>query len=547
MNTLHDKKYALVYTRVSSLKQKTEGSGDASQEVRCIEYAKQRGYIYDKTFEDVYTGGGSYLYRKGVVRLLEYIDQNKDRQFVVIFDDLKRFARDVKFHIMLREELDGRGVLLDSPNFRFDNTPEGEANELHTAVSNQLERKQNQRQVIQKQTARLIDGYWPFHASIGYSMRKVEGFGKIMFPNEKAKVVKEALEGFASMRFLRKLDVAIFLQKEGALRNQPPEKYLTTVTKLLNNSIYAGFIEYPKRGIERRKGKHEALISPETFERIQRRVKKPDGARIRLDIREDFPIRGFVDCAECGNKITAGWSTGRHGKKYAYYTCCTSGCSLKGKTIKRDVIEREFSKLLLKTETTDEIVEYATVVYDDAWALSIDNRGKEDEICKDEIVSSDQEISSLIDLSYKTQSDIVRTQYERRIELLGVRIKELEKLLKEKPTEYRVSFRTALTRVLSFLKSPYTAWKQAPLLEKYKLYYFLFEERLVYAKNEGFRTAKLAVGIRVLESFFNSKTDHVHVDENTLKQLYDYTYKVYSFLEQNPSLSSTSLPLDEAA
>ena len=40
--------HALIYNRVSSLQQESEGSGLESQEQRCIKYAESKGYIVEK-------------------------------------------------------------------------------------------------------------------------------------------------------------------------------------------------------------------------------------------------------------------------------------------------------------------------------------------------------------------------------------------------------------------------------------------------------------------------------------------------------------------
>jgi len=40
-----------------------------------------------------------------VVDLLGFLDKNKDKRYVVIFDDLKRYSRDTEFHLRLRREM----------------------------------------------------------------------------------------------------------------------------------------------------------------------------------------------------------------------------------------------------------------------------------------------------------------------------------------------------------------------------------------------------------------------------------------------------------
>ena len=51
---------ALIYCRVSGKKQTTEGSGLDSQEYRCRQYAKAKGYTVEAVFPDDVSGGGDF-------------------------------------------------------------------------------------------------------------------------------------------------------------------------------------------------------------------------------------------------------------------------------------------------------------------------------------------------------------------------------------------------------------------------------------------------------------------------------------------------------
>ncbi|MEM9624599.1 MAG: recombinase family protein [Pseudomonadota bacterium] len=44
---------AVIYARVSSAKQTTRGDGRSSQEIRCREYARYKGYEVIKTFSTI--------------------------------------------------------------------------------------------------------------------------------------------------------------------------------------------------------------------------------------------------------------------------------------------------------------------------------------------------------------------------------------------------------------------------------------------------------------------------------------------------------------
>jgi site-specific DNA recombinase len=152
-------KEAVIYCRVSS-KSQLRGSGLDSQEHRCREYAKQRGYEVVAVFPDDVSGGGDFMKRKGMVALLNFLDENPFKNYVVVFDDLKRYARDVEFHLKLKREMEMRGAMRDCLNFRFEDTPESKFVETVLAAQGELEREQNRRQVLQKMKARVEQGYW---------------------------------------------------------------------------------------------------------------------------------------------------------------------------------------------------------------------------------------------------------------------------------------------------------------------------------------------------------------------------------------------------
>src|SRR5438105_3151422 len=91
---------ALIYCRVSSERQVREGHGLDSQEKRCRDFATSKGYQIIKTFPDQGISGGLFE-RPAMKELISYLDTHPSEKFVIIFDDLSRFARDVKIHIQL--------------------------------------------------------------------------------------------------------------------------------------------------------------------------------------------------------------------------------------------------------------------------------------------------------------------------------------------------------------------------------------------------------------------------------------------------------------
>ena len=109
----------MIYCRVSSVRQKVEGKGLESQEHHCHQHADGKGYAVEAVFPDDSSGGGDFMKRPGMRAMLAYIDAQKGTPYVVIFDDLKRFARDTEFHIKLRREFDEREARIECLNFNF--------------------------------------------------------------------------------------------------------------------------------------------------------------------------------------------------------------------------------------------------------------------------------------------------------------------------------------------------------------------------------------------------------------------------------------------
>lgn len=148
-----EKHKCIIYCRVSSERQVNEGHGLDSQEKRCRDYAKNKNYQIEAIFLDEGVSGGLFE-RPAMRKLIEYLDAHTFDKFVIIFDDLSRFARDLSVHLKLKTELTSRGAKFECLNFNFEDSPEGEFIENVIASKAQLDREQNRRQVIQKQKAK---------------------------------------------------------------------------------------------------------------------------------------------------------------------------------------------------------------------------------------------------------------------------------------------------------------------------------------------------------------------------------------------------------
>jgi site-specific DNA recombinase len=140
----------------------------------------------------------------------------------------------------------------------------------------------------------------------------------------------------------------------------------TRVKEMLTCHAYAGYVEKKEWGVSLRKGKHEGLVSLETFEKIQKRLNETVKVPARKELHVDFPLRGFILCDDCGRPLTSCWSQGKN-EKFPYYMCYNKDCESKGKSIPRHKLEGEFEALLQTMSPTQPLFDLLASMFKDAW------------------------------------------------------------------------------------------------------------------------------------------------------------------------------------
>ncbi len=493
---------AVIYCRVSTTKQTIEGHGLQSQEVRCREYAEQHGYDVLAVFPDDVSGGGDFMGRPGMVALLSFLKAQPDRRFAVIFDDLKRFARDAEFHIKLRRELNTVGAKVECLNFKFEDTPEGEFIETIMAAQGELERKQNRRQVIQKMKARVQAGYYLFAPVYGYRYEKVPGRGRMLVPDEPAaSIVREAFAGMAHGRFRSIGDVKHYLDEHSNIsRCSNGGAHWSVVSDILRRKLYTGLITVKKWGIVDQEGIHEPLVSLADWLRVQDVLDGKAMAPRRKDINEDFPLRGFVCCADCGAPMTSCWSKSRNGVKHPYYLCAQKACPSKRKSIRRDDLETAVARVLERLVPAQKLSKLAGEMFQDIW----NNRAAQSEATTQSLLREasqlQKQIDKLIDRLVNATGDSVIEAYEQRI----AKMQQDKKVLMERINNLAVkqdTFSKTFEHAMRFLSNPYKVWEKGSFDLKRNVLNLVFSEPLVYCRNEGLRTAKTALPFKVLGDF----------------------------------------------
>ncbi len=440
-------------------------------------------------------------------RLLAHADNHPHRNYVVIFDDLSRFARDVIFHFKLRQAFETRGIKPLCLNFNFDDSPEGEMFEGMVALQNQYHRKNNRRQVIQKMKARLEKGYWPHYPPPGYKQVKDPAHGKILQPHEpQASLIREVFEGFASGKFLSQADVVKFLRATD-YSNGPI--YQEGVRRLLRRVVYAGYVEREEWEVSRRKGQHEAIISLETFQKVQGKLDGKCRVAVRKSDSLDFALRGFLLCPFCQGALTASWSRGRS-KMYRFYRCKSPSCVRFNKSVSGDFVDAEFVKLLQSIYPKPGAIRLAKAVVLELWEHKVGSLEQQQRSLETKLKETRRQVDVLAGRVVKAVDERVISAYEEQIakyrsegDLLQERMKGLG--------VSSVSFETALEVVLNFLENPLVIWEKRDINAKRVVLKLLFAERLAFHPKFGFETALKSPFIGLFEQFATKNSQDVEV------------------------------------
>lgn len=504
-----EKKKCLIYCRVSSQRQVAEGHGLDSQETRCREYAKNQGWEVIKTFRDEGVSGKLFE-RPATHELIEFLDNNRHTRFIVLFDDFSRFARDVETHIKLKSELVSRGVTLSCLNFNFEDSPIGKFTETIFAANSQLHRELNRTQVIDKQRARLVSGYWPFNPPLGLVNKKDPLHGKLLAPQEPfAWIFSDAIVRFSRGLLATLEETRQYILKQYSRHGITRKLSLNGTRLILSQPLYFGLIQYLPWEIPLGKAQHKGFIDDSYYFKVVDIFSKKTKYGRRRDINADFPIRGLVNCVGCNRPLTGSWNKGRT-KRYANYSCKTAGCPLRYKVIAKDKIEADFSTLLRDYRPQREAVDLTSAILKDVWDSMKQTYMEGVEVNRKRLSQVEGEITTFKDGFLRSENEAMKSFYEGEIEKLLVEKNRLSENHEEMFT--KEEFGTATDTVLGVLKNPVKLWKKGDVLEKRTVFNMYFLENLPYDKEKGFGTACFSPVVGLLQANSSSKNNLVETE-----------------------------------
>jgi site-specific DNA recombinase len=321
---------AISYLRVSSLGQvetdfNPEGISLPAQRDAIATRAKEPGAVIVNEFTDPGKSGKSIEKRDAFREMITYLKTNPNVRYVIVYA-LSRFARnryDDAIMMMTLGKLDV--TLISATEKNLDESPAGRAMHGMIAVFNEYQVLVSGEDIKYKMGQKAKNGGTLGIAKIGYKNVRVTYEGRevrtIDVDPERAPFVKMAFELYATgnygFRDLRDALTDAGLRTKGNRRQGPGPISIHTLGAMLRDRYYLGYIIYD--GIEY-PGRHEPLITPELFDKVQKVLYTERNAGTRERVHDHY-LKSTIFCARCRRRLILRPSTSKTGQRYFYYIC----------------------------------------------------------------------------------------------------------------------------------------------------------------------------------------------------------------------------------
>ena len=340
------RKKAILYTRVSTDEQ-NNGYSPADQKDKLVRFCENQDIEVLGIYHD--DESGKSFERPEWKKIMAYLKGNKGVVDYIYFLKWDRFSRNAPEAYAELAKLKKFGVEARAMEQPLDlEIPEQKVLLAIYLTAPEVDNDRRALNIFHGMRRARKEGRWMGARPLGYRNARDQFNKPIIIPEGglQEDLVKKAFAEFAT---------GLFSTEE--LRKKYNKLGLKTSKNgfwnLLRNQAYIGKVLVPAYKNEPElwvQGKHQALIDEHIFLMCQdviegRKRKVPQTFKT---IRDEFPLRGFLICPQCGKMLTASLSKGRK-DHYPYYHCL-KGCKERHKA---DEINQSFENLL-KAITPDD-------------------------------------------------------------------------------------------------------------------------------------------------------------------------------------------------
>jgi site-specific DNA recombinase len=468
----------VIYTRVSTKEQADTNMSLTTQLKHCEQYAIKQQYSIKGIFGGTYESAKDDE-RKEFNRMLSFVKKSKEKISYIIVYSVDRFSRSGANAIYIKEKLKSQGVhILAVSQITDTETPSGNLQQNIQFIFSEYDNQIRKEKSMNGTKEALLRGEWTQNTPIGYDNLKLNGKRKLVV-NAKGKLIKKAFEWKAYEQITNE-EVRIRLEKLGL---KIPRQ---TMSDILRNPFYCGYMSHNFLEGKVVKGNHEALITPDLFFKVHNvnLGRHKFGYKVK-SMNDNIPLKNFLKCDHCNCNVP-GYIVQKKG--IWYYKCRNKGCknNKSAKDLHKvfesiltnfmveepeliDLIKEQF--VFLYNKTHDEVEDNKSV---------IENKIKEldSKIARLELRYIEEDLGKDLFTKYKQQYTDERMQFVKELENFKIEVSNLDKCLEI---------------VFNYSKNLSVLWASSGYEEKVKIQYMLFPEGIYYNKKTNeCRTKKVS-------------------------------------------------------
>ena len=501
------KNKAIYYLRVSTEEQANEAYGLESQQSFVEAFCRERGWEVVTHFEDRGISGWHEVERPGFNRMLKYLREHRDVNLVVF--DYSRFGRKTLPALEAFDRIDALGVYsVAAKHPEIDcRTPLGRKARRDSLSDAENDSDQKSVDTTARMKAAFEAGRWCRPAPLGYrtlgiDRRGRKGGSNLIPVDAEAKLVIRAFE-LVALGNDTTADILRSLTVEGLRTKRGNEMRLGEFRKMLSNPVYIGKMQSKKWGTV--DGLHEPLIAERLFKNVQLvlKGKRPIAAPYTLN-REDFPLRRFLKCSECGGGLTGGFSKGGNNKPYGYYNCFRCRAV---KSVRMEKAAEEFLHLLERLTVGPSFVKEFSSILREEWLRRTGDSSAASTRLKRRIKEQRDLQDKLAEGYLRGDSNIVEL-YPRMNQKFKDDIAAFEAELADLELE-KATFDELLSFSEEFLTDIPLAWMAASVDQKQRVQNVLFPSGLKYHPEKGILNDEIDSVYAQLEGFLGGKVGMV--------------------------------------
>lgn len=349
------KNKAIALCRVSTSKQRIEGSSLQAQEARVYECAQYLDVNIEKLWSlDTSSRKGKNIARKDLNQMYEYAKHDKKIKYIVV-DEADRFMRSIEEAYWWKVQFKSINVDLayaNMPEITHEDNPMAVMREMMAFFTAEMSNHERITKTTDKMQAKIQAGYYPGMVHQGYKKSNVRA---LHIPKEPEWSLLKAVIGKIVYNEMNLSEALQWLCINGYRMPSGRPLDMFKLKRLLKQPYYAGIVRMSNWDTICYKGLHTPMITVEEHERLVEIVDNKKKKFVVHHFNPAFLASNIVECSDClvEQRSEARLVGYRHHnnkpvdkrKFYERYRCRSCG-----KNVLKSTLHGQMDKIFDKTE-----------------------------------------------------------------------------------------------------------------------------------------------------------------------------------------------------